>query len=444
MGGTVLIGERSIDMLIRARDGRDVLVNTTGAPIYGADGAVGGAICVFHDETERRRLAQAVRVERDTLRQVLDILPEAVLVADTEPRFLVSNQAAKSILGVDVVGTLLRVSTPDDPGSYSAWHLDGTPFPAEDLPLERAIFHGDLVHGMQYRVRSATTGGDVPVLANSAPIRDEAGRILGGVVVFQDISSLKDLEQQKNDFLATIAHDLKNPLTVITGLSQVLLRRIQRTDSPDNTRIHDGLSTIDRTARNMAQLVSELLDSSRLQMGQALHLDLQSVDLVPLLEETVREYGQSSQRHAVRFMPNQQHVLCRCDGARVQRAVANVLTNAIKYSPRGGAISVSLEAGSSGTLPDDPGQVVIGVSDQGMGIPASDISRIFERFYRATNVGQIVGTGIGLAGVKQIVEQHGGTIAIESVEGTGTTVTIRLPLAGPPRQDDPADQSARA
>jgi signal transduction histidine kinase/CHASE3 domain sensor protein len=436
LAGTVLTGERSVDMLVRKFDGRDVLVNTTGAPIFGADGALRGAICVFHDETERRYLEQAVRIERDTLRQVLDILPEAVLVADTTPRFLVSNQAARAILGVDVVGQMLQESRTGDPSSYIAWHLDGTPFPSDDLPLERSIFKGEIVQGMQYLVRSALTGGDVPVLANSAPIRDTDGSILGGVVVFQDISALKNLEQQKNDFLATIAHDLKNPLTVIMGLAQVLLRRTNRPEPLDVPRFQEGLSTIDRTARNMAQLVSELLDSSRLQMGQALNLDLQQLDLVELMDETVVEYGQSSQRHKVGFATELSHLLCRCDRARVQRAVANVLTNAIKYSPRGGTITVALASDSAGASPDDTGFATIVVSDHGMGIPSEDIPRIFERFYRASNVGRIPGTGIGLAGVRQIVEQHGGTIAVESKQGEGTTVTIRLPLAGPPEQGD--------
>jgi signal transduction histidine kinase/CHASE3 domain sensor protein len=428
--GTVLTGEQSVDMLVRKVDGRDVLVNVTGAPIFGTDGVVRGAICVFHDETERRRLEQAVRVERDTLRQVLDVLPEAVLVADTTPRFLVSNQAARAILGVDVVGQTSRVSHADDPSSYVAWRLDGTPFPSEDLPLERSIFKGESAHGVQYLVRSAVSGGNVPVLANSAPIRDIDGSILGGVVVFQDISALKDLEQQKNDFLATIAHDLKNPLTVIMGLAQVLLRRTHRQEPLDVSRVQEGLTTIDRTARNMAQLVSELLDSSRLQMGQALNLDLQQLDLVALVDETVVEYGQSSQRHKVNFATELPHLLCRCDRVRVQRAVANVLINAIKYSPRGGTITVSLAS--------DNGDASIVVGDHGMGIPAEDVPRIFERFYRASNVGQIGGTGIGLAGVKQIIEQHGGTIAVESAQGEGTTVTIRLPLAGPSEHDPQA------
>jgi signal transduction histidine kinase len=117
-------------------------------------------------------------------------------------------------------------------------------------------------------------------------------------------------------------------------------------------------------------------------------------------------------------------LLCRCDRSRVYRALANLVTNAVKYSPAGGAITVSLDR------QEDPEAdwAVIRVMDQGLGIPATDLRHVFGCFYRARNVGTIHGTGLGLSGAKQRIEQHGGTISIASELGTGTAVTVRLQL----------------
>jgi signal transduction histidine kinase len=190
----------------------------------------------------------------------------------------------------------------------------------------------------------------------------------------------------------------------------------------------------------MTQQIGELLDTTQLQMGKALALDLQPVNLAELLEDLVREYAQASQGHTVHLQNDwQDPPICMCDRPRLRRALANVFMNAIKYSPDGGDVAVMLAR--SMTLANTA-IATIRIVDHGLGIPAAELPRVFERYYRAGNVGHISGTGIGLAGVKQVVEQHGGSIVVDSVEGTGTTVTIQLPLVAPQGLDEALDRSS--
>jgi two-component system sensor histidine kinase ResE len=238
------------------------------------------------------------------------------------------------------------------------------------------------------------------------------------------LAAAKDLERQRDEFLAAISHDLKNPLTAILGMGQLLVHRAQRQSGLEVTVLIEGLETIVRTSRQMAEQINELLDGTRMRMGRALELDLQPTDLVALLRRLVDDYGRTSERHTVTLETALPECSCTCDEIRLERAVANLLANAIKYSPEGGPITVALACSEQDGRP----WVTISVADRGVGIPEEELPRVVEPFYRASNVtGTFAGTGIGLAGVRHIAERHGGSISIASTQGVGTTVTLHLP-----------------
>jgi signal transduction histidine kinase len=164
-----------------------------------------------------------------------------------------------------------------------------------------------------------------------------------------------------------------------------------------------------------------VLDAARLQEGRPLELDRRPTDLVALARRAAAECQQTTGRHRIRCEAQVPRLVGRWDAARLERVLGNLLDNAVKYSP--GGTEITLTVARSGAT------AVVAVRDRGVGIPAGDLPRVFERFYRGSNVaGRIGGTGLGLAGVKRIVEQHGGTIEVESVEGVGSTFTVRLPL----------------
>jgi len=239
-------------------------------------------------------------------------------------------------------------------------------------------------------------------------------------------SAMEQLERElrtRDEFLASASHDLKNPIAGIKGTAQLLLRRLGRPGEIDVPRVQEALERIVSVASRAAVQVDVLLDDTRMEMNRPLDLDKRPTDLIRLAGELVAEYQQQTDRHELQLAGGVQSLVTAIDERRLSRALGNLLENALKYSPEGGIIRV--EVGRDAQT----GLAILSVRDQGVGIPASDIGRIFDRFERGTNVmGVISGTGIGLASARHIVESHGGTIHVSSEEGRGSTFAIRLPI----------------
>jgi signal transduction histidine kinase len=174
----------------------------------------------------------------------------------------------------------------------------------------------------------------------------------------------------------------------------------------------------------MTQLINELLDVSRLQTGRPLDLVRNDADLIDLLTRLVSEQQQTTDRHRIRMETDLTDLRGYWDEQRLERTFTNIVSNAVRYSPHGGEILIRVSRSDE----SEP-EAVIAVRDEGMGIPEHDLALVFDRFHRGSNVsGRIPGTGIGLAGSLQIVQQHGGTISVDSKEGAGTTFVVRLPI----------------
>ena len=366
--------------------------------------------------------AQAARAEAEAglarLRQVVDVMPEGILIADAAGRVYLRNAAAEQILG----------SVPDTVLDEEAWRvhrLDGTPCEPASTPLARAVYGAEVVLGEQLVVTNDVTGRDVPILVNSAPLSDGAGGAAGGVAVFQDITPLRDLERQKDEFLAAVSHDLKTPATIIMGRASLLHRALARETTEPASAIVEGLTSIDESTSQLVRLVDELLDITRWRMGQAIELDLGPADLVRIANRLAAEYRNMSPRHTIEVESDVGRLVGDWDEARVERVIANLLSNAVKYSPKGGEIHVTtwqLER-------DDEAWAAFSVRDWGIGIAPAELDRVFEPYFRGSNVTKsISGTGVGLAGTRHIVEEHGGEISVESELGRGTTFTVMLPL----------------
>lgn len=238
-------------------------------------------------------------------------------------------------------------------------------------------------------------------------------------------SAAQEAVRQRDEFLAAVSHDLKNPLTAIRGYAQLLQRGAGKSTSVSPELISSGLAKIDATAGRMMVLIRELLDVAQLEMGRPLELDLGPADLVSIVRQLVAEHQAIATGHTLRIETSEHNLAGHWDAARVERVVSNLIDNATKFSPDGGEVAVNLARES-----DSAGEwAVLEVRDQGVGIPAADLEGIFEPFRRGANVvGRIAGTGLGLSGARQIVEQHGGTLSVASAEGVGTTLTLRLPL----------------
>jgi signal transduction histidine kinase len=180
----------------------------------------------------------------------------------------------------------------------------------------------------------------------------------------------------------------------------------------------------------MQAMLEELLDSAQLQQGHPLCLDRHPTDLVERVRQAVLEYGQVSDLHTLSLHAMVPSLFGNWDAARLDRVLSNLLTNAVKYSPHGGAIDVAV--GRHQTA--DRAEAVVEVRDHGIGIPAGDLPHLFAPFFRASNATRVAGTGLGLYTAQQIVQQHGGRMSVASTEGSGTTFTVHLPLASHAQQ----------
>ncbi|MBA2449054.1 MAG: GAF domain-containing protein [Chloroflexi bacterium] len=379
-------------------------------------------------EEERARLLaaeQAARGEAEALAAeraaVLSQTTDGVIVVDAEGCPTLVNEVARRIHGVVELGGLAdgysracRLST-----------LAGQPHPNDELPLVRAVLRGETVIDAQWRIRRPD-GSELIAQGSAAPVLADDGARLGSVLVLRDVTARHELERQKEEFLASASHDLKNPLASIKGIAQIIQRRAAREGGLDPERAIAGLKSIDAATNQIAAQIDRMLDVSRASMGRALDLDRRPTDLVALVRRLVAAQQEATERHRLCVETTETELIGQWDAPRLERALVNLLNNAVKYSPDGGEVRITLAAERDA---EGVAWSVLTVRDEGVGIPATELPRIFERFHRSANVrDRIPGTGIGLADVRQTVEQHGGTVMVTSQEGVGSTFTVRLPL----------------
>lgn len=238
-------------------------------------------------------------------------------------------------------------------------------------------------------------------------------------------AQVERLARAKEEFLSDVAHDLQNPLTAIKGFAQILLRQSRRGEL-DEQRVVKSATQIESTALRMQELIQELLDVAAIEGGSPVILRLTAVDLVAVARRVAAVQAGRGRSHVIEVEAESPALVGQWDERRIERVIANLLSNAIKYSPRGGRVVIRVRQSPDAEV------AVLEVHDTGIGIPESDLPHIFDRFRRGSNVERTTsGTGLGLAGVKQLVEQHGGAISIQSTVDGGTTVTVSLPCAGP-------------
>ena len=405
------VTHRSEDDVFTRKDGVLMPVSYTSSPIV-TDGEIVGTVLAFRDMTETRRATAEMAA-------VLGQIADGIIMADVQGNITYINDAGQRILGESAIGTPVSEHT----AVYHIYRLDGTPYPPEELPLPRAALQGETV--LDAPVLIQLPGGRKTILdASATPLWSADGTRFGAVATFRDVTLHRELERQKDEFLSTAAHDLRTPLTTIKGLAQLLQRRMSRGGSIDPEKMRDSVDRIADTSARMAAMINDLLDLSRIQMGQALDLRRRPMDLVALVTRAVADQEQSAGGGRIHVDVSVPQLVGDWDADRLDRVFSNLLSNAVKYSPDGGDIEVRVaeEWTNAGR------EAIVTVADTGVGIPADDLPHIFERFHRGTNVASLLpGAGIGLAGVRQIVELHGGRIEVESREGEGSTFTVRLP-----------------
>ena len=238
------------------------------------------------------------------------------------------------------------------------------------------------------------------------------------ILYFRDVTHETEVDRMKSEFLSTAAHELRTPMASIYGFAELLLQQ-----EFDEDMRRDLLETIYRQSEVMATIINELLDLARIEARRGKDFVLEDVLLSELASEAAMGYKIPADREPPVIEPPKQLPLVRADRKKLQQVIVNLISNAYKYSPNGGEVSIRFV--DQGLI--DTGMIGIRVRDQGIGMTPEQSARIFERFYRADTSGKIPGSGLGMSIVQEIVNLHHGRIDVDSSLGQGTSVTVWLP-----------------
>lgn len=334
---------------------------------------------------------------------VMTALPDGALLIDTARRVRFANMRAQELLqlGGDPIGSSLLEAT-------------------RDATIDAAA-RGALLAAAPQTVAIKTAFSSVPrhFEVRIEPIGKETPYLAGAVVLVRDLTDLKQAEQVRRDFVANVSHELRTPLSIFRGYLETLLEN-PRQPPGELLRI---LETMERHSNRLSSLVEDVLSLAQLEANES-KLEPESFDLSECVRAVVRDWQQKFVRKHLEIQTDiPPHLIITADPVRVQEMLYNLVDNAVKYSKPNGWINISLNR--------DADNVHIVVKDSGIGIPARDLPRIFERFYRVDKARsrEVGGTGLGLSIVKHIAQLHGGAVHAASKLGEGTTMTVTLPSA---------------
>jgi two-component system NtrC family sensor kinase len=340
---------------------------------------------------DNAQLYQTSEAERGKLETVLTQTESGVIVLDPENRVVLINRAARQIYHVDgdVMGRSLA-EVVEDPRLLALARLGGDDPRREELEIpDGRIFNAQRTH-ITY---------------------------VGQAIVMHDITHLKDLDRIKSEFVTTVSHDLRSPLTAILGYVELIERA-----GTVNDQQREFIRRVRLSVDHMTRLVADLLDLGRIEAGLDTTLEVTPLSVLARYAlDGLRSSAEMKQQKITTALPDDLPMV-RGDPYRLRQMIGNLLENAVKYTPAGGEIAINAVV--------EGDQVILRVSDSGPGIPAADQPYIFDKFFRASNVPEDTGgTGLGLSIVKSIVDSHQGRIWVDSQLGKGTTFTVVLPTA---------------
>ena len=347
---------------------------------------------------------------RAEIRAIVDAMGEGVTIADTTGRIVVVNQVGQAILGFTPPH-----SPPTSIDAYRQLSLrtpDDKLLPEEQWPISRAL-HGETFDGYEVKLTRPDGAERLVVFAGGSVVGSD-GRIALGVSVYHDVTDLRELERSRSELIGLVSHDLRAPLAVIQGRAEILQRH------GDDPAIARNAQAILKSTRRMDAIIQDLIDLPRLAAG-VLPLKRRAIRLDSFVRELVaRLLPQGEEERIVVDIPADLHPVS-ADRYRLERVLTNLLTNALKYSEPGTPVTIDAA--------EQDNMVVVSVSDEGQGIAGDELSRLFDRYYRARTGLHIEGIGLGLYITKQIVEAHGGRVWVHSVAGEGSTFNFSLPKA---------------
>ena len=373
--------------------------------------------------------------ERQRLELIIGSMAEGLLITDAHGAITSLNQSAQHLLAQANIDFQTEVPLKK---LISTSETDWLPRLAEivDQALKNKV-----VTNQELTIGEGSETVPITLNISAAPLHDASGiakRPIGVVAVLNDVTSIKQVERLKDDFVSVVSHELRTPLTAIKGYTQHLVRRMERrlrkartgsestiplNELPESYDLH-SLNIVQSQTEHLERLVNDLLDLSQVQWGK-LNLHYEMFYLADVLAESVRSAQASAELHTVYLDIQAQGTTIMADRMRVEQVIGNILDNAIKYSPHGGKVTVRLENREK--------EYLVNIIDEGIGVSAEQFDHIFERFYRVhnTSIQQYSGIGLGLYVAKAIINGHGGQIWFTNNQNNGSTFHFTLPYRPP-------------
>jgi two-component system phosphate regulon sensor histidine kinase PhoR len=342
---------------------------------------------------ENARLYEATQAHLHQLETVIQQVEDGVLITDPEGRMLLANRTIRELFGLGnepLVGRLLKEVLPNPEVQY--------------------LFSRRQSGTSTLRRTEITLSDDRIFNAHLTPI---AG--VGYAIVMNDITQLKELDRLKSEFVSTVSHDLRSPLTTILGYVDLIERA-----GPVTRQQKEFINRIQNSVGSITTLISDLLDLGKIESG--IDTQKEPVLLNALARNALEGVRNRAEAKHIQLVFSLDEEIPPLNGnpVRLRQMISNLLDNAVKYTPEGGTVNLSTRR--------EGDQILLNISDSGIGIPPQEIPYVFNKFYRASNVQNSAGTGLGLSIVKSVSEIHGGRVWVDSVDGKGSKFTVVLPL----------------
>jgi PAS domain S-box-containing protein len=390
---------------------------------------LGQLAAAFNEMAEQLRVFRRIDHEKlmrtqRTTQLAIDSLPDPVIVLNSDGRIELTNDAGRRWFGL----------TPGD-----AIDLKAMPWLRDALrrTSDSSSPQPETASGYDTTVHVEHDGDERHLLPRAVPIRDEDGHVIGATVVLNDVTGLRRLDQMKSGLLSLVSHELKTPLT---SMRMILHLVVQERIAPLDRQLRDLLVTARDESDRLHLTVENLLDMGRIESGKVL-MELKPITVGELLDRSVEPLRPTVEEHGLRLAvdhgPTDQRTV-QADATRIGHVMANLIGNALRYTPAGGSITISTRCDADGS------PIEFSVTDTGCGIPPQFLPRVFEKFFRvpdqapAQRNGGGGGAGLGLAIVRDIIEAHGGHITATSTPGHGTAFRFTLNPVSQPTPTHPA------
>lgn len=344
---------------------------------------------------------------------VLEAIDDTVIVLDASGRITQRNRAARELMA------LADPLDPDDPMiGRLVYEGDRTTVVPPERQIVARARAGETIAREVYWIGDG--GAQKAVLASLSPLVDADGRMFGTVVVSTDVTALALAVSEREDFVASVSHELKTPLTSILGYVELIADDLVEDDLDDRITAA-RLAIVERNAQRLLGLIGDLLTAAQHRLAVNRNL----VDIGEIVENALDVIRPHAQANGVALVePDYEELVAEVDAVRIGQVLDNLLSNAVKYTPEGGTVTTRVE------VDEDGEHLRLCVSDDGVGMSAEDTAQLFTRFFRTSSAraSTVAGVGLGLSITRSIVDAHDGSIEVESAVGVGTTMRVRLPL----------------